>query len=209
MKEERSEADRLAQPPRPALPVREDLTSGLIILYGRGRQYKCSEVGFQGGIAETVITGYSTRISIVSLIRRQLYTRAAPNTTSFRAEPCTSPPPVGARARPSAHRRCLSGLNGAPADNAPCETFWEPKTVDPHPINATHPAQAAPRSVAACRRTAAGSDTPRPAGASSTVRVLRAVLRFSPAAAGGSSRTTSRFSVAALAVAIGCPGCRR
>ena len=33
------------------------------------------------------------------------YTPAAPNTTSFRAEPCTSPPPVGARARPSAHRR--------------------------------------------------------------------------------------------------------
>ena len=32
------------------------------------------------------------------------YTPAA-NTTSFRAEPCTSPPPVGARARPSAHRR--------------------------------------------------------------------------------------------------------
>ena len=94
----------------------------------------------------------------MSLTRRQLYTRAAPNTTSLRAEPCTSPPPVGARARPSAHRRCLSGLNGAPADNAPCETFWEPKTVDPHPINATHPAQAAPRSVAACRRTAAGSD---------------------------------------------------
>ena len=34
-----------------------------------------------------------------------VYTRAAPKTTSFRAEPCTSPPPVGARARPSAHRR--------------------------------------------------------------------------------------------------------
>ena len=33
------------------------------------------------------------------------YTPAAPNTTFFRAEPCTSPPPVGARARPSAHRR--------------------------------------------------------------------------------------------------------
>ena len=58
-----------------------------------------------------------------------VYTRAAPNTTSFRAEPCTSPPPVGARARPSAHRRCLSGLNGAPADNAPCETFLEPKLL--------------------------------------------------------------------------------
>ena len=34
-----------------------------------------------------------------------VYIRAAPNTTSFRAEPCTSPPPVGARARPSVHRR--------------------------------------------------------------------------------------------------------
>ena len=99
-----------------------------------------------------------------------VYTRAAPNITSFRAEPCTSPPPVGARARPSAHRRCLSGLNGAPADNAPCETFLEPKTVDPHPGNATHPAQAAPRSSAACRQTAAGSDTPRPAAASNTAR---------------------------------------
>ena len=65
------------------------------------------------------------------------------------------------------------------------------------------------RSAPACWQTAVGSNGPRPAGASSTVRVLRAVLRFSPAAAGGSSRTTSRFSVAALAVAIGCPGCRR
>jgi len=34
-----------------------------------------------------------------------VYTRAVPNTTSFRAEPRTSPPPVGSRARPSAHRR--------------------------------------------------------------------------------------------------------
>ncbi len=34
-----------------------------------------------------------------------VYIRAGPNATSFRAEPCTSPPPVGARARPSAHRR--------------------------------------------------------------------------------------------------------
>ena len=31
-----------------------------------------------------------------------VYTRAAPNITSFRVEPCTSLPPVGARARPSA-----------------------------------------------------------------------------------------------------------
>ena len=88
--------------------------------------------------------------------------------SSFRAEPCTSPPPVGARARPSAHRRCLSGLNGAPADTAPCETFLEPKTVDPRPGNATHPAQAAPRSYAACRRTAAVSDVLRPTAANST-----------------------------------------
>ena len=110
--------------------------------------------------------------------------------------PCTSPPPVGARARPSAHRPCLSGLNGAPGRQCSLRNVLEPKTVDPHPVNATHPAQAAPRSVAACRRTAAGSDTPRPAGASNTVRVLRAVLRFSPAAAGGSSKTISRFSVA-------------
>ena len=65
------------------------------------------------------------------------------------------------------------------------------------------------RSAPACWQTAVGSNGPRPAGASSTVRVLRAVLRFSPAAAGGSSRTISRFSVAALAVATGCPGCRR
>ena len=46
-----------------------------------------------------------SRISILALARSQDYTPAAPNTTSFRAEPCTSPPPVGARARPSAHRR--------------------------------------------------------------------------------------------------------
>ena len=34
-----------------------------------------------------------------------VYIGAGPNATSFRAEPCTSAPPVGARARPSAHRR--------------------------------------------------------------------------------------------------------
>ena len=34
-----------------------------------------------------------------------VYIRAAPNTTSFRAEPCTSPPAAGPKARPSAHRR--------------------------------------------------------------------------------------------------------
>ena len=34
-----------------------------------------------------------------------VYTRAAPHTKSFRAAPCTSPPPVGPKARPSAHRR--------------------------------------------------------------------------------------------------------
>ena len=33
-----------------------------------------------------------------------VYTRAAPNTTSFRAEPCTSPPPVGALAGHSPER---------------------------------------------------------------------------------------------------------
>ena len=73
-------------------------------------------------------------------LARSQYTPALPripNTTSFCAELCTSPPPVGARPRPSAHRRCLSGLNGAPADSAPCETFLEPKTVDPRPVNAT------------------------------------------------------------------------
>ena len=41
----------------------------------------------------------------------------------------------------------------------PAKPFWSQKPVDPHPGNASHPAQAAPRSVAACRRTAAGSDT--------------------------------------------------
>ena len=35
----------------------------------------------------------------------KVYTRAAPKTTSFRAEPCTSPPAAGPKARPSAHRR--------------------------------------------------------------------------------------------------------
>ena len=58
-----------------------------------------------------------------------VYTRVAPNTTSFRAEPCTSPPPIGARARPSAHRRWLSGLNGAPADTAPAKPFWSQKLL--------------------------------------------------------------------------------
>ena len=54
---------------------------------------------------KSFIPDISTRISILALARSQGYTPAAPNTTSFRAEPCTSPPPVGARARPSAHRR--------------------------------------------------------------------------------------------------------
>ena len=48
------------------------------------------------------------------------------------------------------------------------------------------PAPAAPRSSAACRRTAAGSDALLPAGASSTAHASPAGPRFSPAAAGDS-----------------------
>ena len=48
------------------------------------------------------------------------------------------------------------------------------------------PALAAPRSSAACRRTAAGSDVLLPGGASSTGRASRAGPRSSPAAAGDS-----------------------
>ena len=33
------------------------------------------------------------------------HSHAAPKTMSFHTQPCTSPPPVGARARPSTRRR--------------------------------------------------------------------------------------------------------
>ena len=52
-------------------------------------------------------------------------------------------------------------------------------------------APAAPRSSAACRRTAAGSDAPLPAGASSTAHASPAGPRFSLAAAGDSSATSA------------------
>ena len=47
----------------------------------------------------------------------------------------------------------------------------------------SRPAPVAPRSSAACRRTAAGSDALLPAGASSTAHASPGGLRFSPAAA--------------------------
>ena len=49
----------------------------------------------------------------------------------------------------------------------------------------SRPAPVAPRSSAACRRTAAGSDALLPAGASSTAHASPGGLRFSPAAAEG------------------------
>ena len=66
---------------------------------------------FQAGITDEATAYKAFRADVLSQDFHfgpgtvAVYTRAAPKTTSFRAEPCTSPPPVGARARPSAHRR--------------------------------------------------------------------------------------------------------
>ena len=55
-----------------------------------------------------------------------------------------------------------------------------------HSSRVSLPGQVAPRSSAACRRTAAGSDDLPPGGASSTLRASPAGPRSSPAAAGDS-----------------------
>ena len=55
-----------------------------------------------------------------------------------------------------------------------------------HSSRVSLPGQVAPRSSAACRRTAAGSDALPPGGASSTLRASPAGPRSSPAAAGDS-----------------------
>ena len=81
------------------------------------------------------------------------YTRATPNTTSTLH--ITS---AGRRQGSSVRSQTLterterrSGRHGSLR-----ECFWEPRAVDPRPGNATRSAQAAPRSDAACRRTACG-----------------------------------------------------
>ena len=71
------------------------------------------------------------------------------------------------------------------------------------------PVATTPRSAPTYWQTAAASDGSLPTGASSTVRVLRAGLPFSPTVAGGSSTTTSRSSAAAPVAAKGCPNYRR
>ena len=78
--------------------------------------------------AEPVVT----RISSLALARPQ-YTSAPLRTARLcHAELCASPPPAGAGARPSAHRRRLSRLNGAPTDAASTGAFcglgvmWSP-----------------------------------------------------------------------------------
>ena len=108
--------------------------------------------------------------------------------------------------RSSLNRPAPEAVTSARADGPPTEAplFWGiPQTPlytwalsSPGGLRCTRPrvslpAPAAPRSSAACRRTAAGSDVLPPAGASSTARASRAVRRFSPAGAASSSVTSS------------------
>ena len=81
-------------------------------------------------------------------------------------------------------------LSGHFSDTAPhlCPFFASLRCTRPR---VSLPAPAAPRSSAASRRRAAGSDDLPPAGASSIWRASPAGLRFSPAAAGDSSATSA------------------
>ena len=82
-------------------------------------------------------------------------------------------------------------LSGHSSDTAPhlCPFFVRRASL--HSPRVSLPGPVAPRSSAACRRTAAGSDALPPAGASSTSRASPAGLRFSPAAAASSSATSA------------------
>ena len=81
-------------------------------------------------------------------------------------------------------------LSGHFSDTAPhlCPFFASLRCTRPR---VSLPAPAAPRSSAASRRRAAGSDDLPPAGASSIWRASPAGFRFSPAAAGDSSATSA------------------
>ena len=81
-------------------------------------------------------------------------------------------------------------LSGHFSDTAPhlCPFFASLRCTRPR---VSLPAPAAPRSSAASRRRAAGSDDLPPAGASSIWRALPAGPQFSPAAAGDSSATSA------------------
>ncbi len=80
--------------------------------------YRCYFHGGQFRDSLRVLEGITARISILALARPQytqdfhfgpgtatVYTRSAPNSTSFHAEPCTSPLLVVARAGSTAHSR--------------------------------------------------------------------------------------------------------
>ena len=100
----------------------------------------------------------------MALARRQCITRAAPNTTSFRAEPCTSPPPVGRQGSSVCSQTLLERAERCSGRQCSLRNLFRAKIVDPHPGNATHPAQAAPRSCAACSLllAAVGRGAPQP-----------------------------------------------
>ena len=85
-----------------------------------------------------------TRISILALARVTGYTPVAPNITSFRAEPCTSPPPVwrqGSSVRSQTLIERTERRSGRPL--LPAKPFWSQKLLIIAQGNATHPAQAA------------------------------------------------------------------
>ena len=68
-------------------------------------------------------------------------------------------------------RSCRSGdRRGLFGNTSPAPILGNPRTLAVRALGVTLPAQAAPRSSATCRRTACGSDAPRPAAANSTAR---------------------------------------
>ena len=103
--------------------------------------------------------------------------------------PCSSQHRPASEAVSSARAavRPLKSLrSGRSADTAPDVCPFGRQVAAPHGPRVSLPAPAAPKSAAACRRTAAWSDALLPAGASSTGHALRAGPRSSPAAAGDS-----------------------
>ena len=97
-----------------------------------------------------------------------VYTTPLRTTRLSQAEHCASPSPVAASV--SSHRSQTLIERVEPRSGRDCslQNGFEPKAVDPRPVKATRLAAAAPRSCAACQRTAAGSDAPPPAATSSS-----------------------------------------
>ena len=118
--------------------------------------------------------------------RWHLYTpdRSRAHEILFGAQSCSSKGRhLSPRRRSTDWRPCFQGISQTPLHTC---ALSSPRGLRCTRPRVSLPAPAAPRSSAACRRRAAGSDALLPAGASSTGHASRAGPRSLPAAAGDS-----------------------